>query len=277
MEIEEESRLKDLVEFGLTPLQARVYVALLRGGRATSGELAKAMGINRVDAYRALKALEKRGIVQCIVGSVKRYEAIDPATALKIMIEEAEDKLRTIKQKAIVLRSWLESQRYSYVPLQLEPEPSSTFKIIYGRTVFQRMVNALNNAKKEILRVSSPSGLKVNYVLGIFDVEQRKAEEGVVIKTIIDIQEEILEEVSVYAKFADVRHLPKSGTSLRYVIVDDEHAFIFTNLPTPKPKEHACLYTQNEVIISALKKNFDELWILAQPWKDRAVQMGLLA
>lgn len=273
----EEDRLEDLVELGLTPLQARVYVTLLRVGRASAGELAKIMRINRVDAYRALKALERRGIVQCILDSTNKYEAVDPATALHTMVEELEDRLHKIKQKVAVLRPWLELQRHSRLDIQLEPEPSSLFKIIHGIAVFRRMVNSINSAKEEVLRVSSPSGLKVNYMLGIFDVERRKAEEGVKIRTITEVVEEIFEEVSVYAKFAEIRHLPRSSASLRYIVIDDDHAFIFTSLPTRKPGEHVCLYTQNDVIIGALKKNFEELWNISQHWKDRATQIGLLS
>lgn len=274
MELEEEKVLKELVEFGLTPLQARVYINLLRVGRATTGELAKVMGLNRVDIYRALKALEKKGIVQYIVGNVKKYEVIEPAMALKIMIEEAEERVETMKRKSLVLRSWLESQRYSNITVNLEPEPPPVFKVIYGRIIFQRMINALNNAKNEVLRVSSPSGLKANNLLGIFDLEERKAREGVRFRAITDIQNEIVEEISVYSRFAEVRHLPRSGMSLRYTIIDDRCAFIFTNLPTPRPREHASLYTQNEVVINALKKNFEELWKVAQNWDERKIELG---
>ncbi len=269
MEIEDEVRLKDLVEFGLTPLQARVYVALLRAGRATTGELAKGLRVNRVDVYRALKALERKGIVQYIVGTVKKYEAIEPATALKIMIEEAEEKLKAMKEKALMLRPWLESQRYHKMKIELEPEPSPLFRLIHGRIIFQKMINALKNAKTEVLRVSSPSGIKVNYILGIFDIEEKKAKDGVKIRAITDIQDEIIEEILVYSRFAEVRHLPKAGLSLRYTIIDDKCAFIFTNLPTPRPHEHASLFTQDSIIIDALKKNFEGLWTLAIDWEER--------
>lgn len=47
MEVDDEARLKDLIEFGLTPLQARVYVALLRAGKATTGELAEGLRVGR--------------------------------------------------------------------------------------------------------------------------------------------------------------------------------------------------------------------------------------
>ncbi len=54
---------KQLVECGLSSLQARVYVALLQLGDSQASEIAKAAAVNRVTCYTALEELQQLKLV----------------------------------------------------------------------------------------------------------------------------------------------------------------------------------------------------------------------
>jgi len=60
--------IKDLMEYGLTKLQAKLYLGILMLGSSTVQNLSKLMGINKVDTYRVLKELTKKGLVEVMVG-----------------------------------------------------------------------------------------------------------------------------------------------------------------------------------------------------------------
>ncbi len=55
---------RQLIDLGLTSMQARVYVAALRLGKIGAGEIAKASKVNRVTTYSTLDELEELGLVK---------------------------------------------------------------------------------------------------------------------------------------------------------------------------------------------------------------------
>jgi sugar-specific transcriptional regulator TrmB len=78
----DDGAVRRLGELGLTQNEARVYVALLRGGEPTAAEVAAAAAVPRPKVYEALGALEGRGFCRGSAGRVRRFRAVDPATAL---------------------------------------------------------------------------------------------------------------------------------------------------------------------------------------------------
>ncbi|MFI5421187.1 MAG: helix-turn-helix domain-containing protein, partial [Nitrososphaerales archaeon] len=59
-----DEKISDLTKFGLTPLQAKVYIRLLMLGPSYAKDLGAILGINRVDTYRILRGLRKRGLLE---------------------------------------------------------------------------------------------------------------------------------------------------------------------------------------------------------------------
>jgi len=74
---------KQLIDFGLSEKEAKIYLALLELELATVFEIAKQSGINRSSAYVVLEALMKKGFVGISDDkNVRRYLAASPETLL---------------------------------------------------------------------------------------------------------------------------------------------------------------------------------------------------
>jgi sugar-specific transcriptional regulator TrmB len=75
--------LKQLVNFGLSEKEAKVYLALLELEMATVFEVAKQSGINRSSAYVVLETLKKKGFVGISDDKkIRNYIAASPETLL---------------------------------------------------------------------------------------------------------------------------------------------------------------------------------------------------
>ncbi|HET7487135.1 MAG TPA: helix-turn-helix domain-containing protein [Acidimicrobiales bacterium] len=59
---------RELEDLGLSPYEARVLLALLRLGSATSAELAQASGVPRTSAYQVLEELGRKRLVEQVPG-----------------------------------------------------------------------------------------------------------------------------------------------------------------------------------------------------------------
>jgi HTH-type transcriptional regulator, sugar sensing transcriptional regulator len=90
--------VSNLMEFGLSEKEARVYISLLEFEVATVNEVAKASGINRSSAYVVLDSLKQKGLVSFSDDkSVQRYIPSSPNALLKTA-EEMAAKQEQIKK-----------------------------------------------------------------------------------------------------------------------------------------------------------------------------------
>ena len=69
----------DLTRFGFTPTESLIYEVLLTNGPGTGYGLARAAGLARANAYRALEGLVAKGAARGEGGRPKRYRPEPPA------------------------------------------------------------------------------------------------------------------------------------------------------------------------------------------------------
>lgn len=74
-----------LVALGFTPLEAEVYVFLLREAPATGYRVAQGIGRTVANTYKALESLERRGAAMADAGDPRLYRAAPPVELLRAM------------------------------------------------------------------------------------------------------------------------------------------------------------------------------------------------
>ena len=78
--------VESLEEFGLTKIEAKVYLNLLRLGSTTTGPLVKKTELHRATVYDALKRLMEKGLINFIIKEKTRYfQAADPKHFLDLI------------------------------------------------------------------------------------------------------------------------------------------------------------------------------------------------
>lgn len=104
-----ESVQKQLEELGLSPNEAKVFVAALESGAATAQQLAAKAAVVRPTAYVAIGGLVKRGLMSSHTRGKKQFfQAERPAQLLRL-IEEEKKKLAERESKLKSLLPGLES------------------------------------------------------------------------------------------------------------------------------------------------------------------------
>ena len=82
-----------LEELGLTEKEAKLYLALLELGQATSSDLIKKLDYYSKTVYELLEKLMKKGLVSYVIKSnIKYFGAVNPEKFLDILKEEENDK-----------------------------------------------------------------------------------------------------------------------------------------------------------------------------------------
>lgn len=82
----------DLMQIGLTEVEARVYINLLKKSNFTATEIATISKINRTQSYDILSKLVKKGLCIEVYGNKKKYEAISPEVVMNNFSQQFEEK-----------------------------------------------------------------------------------------------------------------------------------------------------------------------------------------
>jgi len=85
-----------LIGLGLTKNEAKVYLALLRLGKATAVEITKQSHVHRVNAYDVLERLQQKGLIATVFQANKKiYDAANPEQ-LSTLIKEKQELLEQV-------------------------------------------------------------------------------------------------------------------------------------------------------------------------------------
>jgi len=85
---------KELVEYGLTEKESKVYLSLLTLGTSSVNEISEKSELIRTTTYDVLKSLKEKGLVtSSIVNKITLFECVEP----KKLIEILDDKKSKIK------------------------------------------------------------------------------------------------------------------------------------------------------------------------------------
>ena len=94
-----------LAAAGLTPNEAKVYLALLESGPTTTGPLRAKTGLHIPRIYDALRGLEHKGLVSSVMRNNRHhFEAADPQRLVDIEEEKA-NRLQKMVPELTALRS----------------------------------------------------------------------------------------------------------------------------------------------------------------------------
>lgn len=80
--------IKNLESFGLTRLEAQIYIQLLTQAEMTGYEISKQTGISRSNVYSSLSGLVEKGAAYMLEGEVTKFTAVPVNTFLKNRISD---------------------------------------------------------------------------------------------------------------------------------------------------------------------------------------------
>ena len=138
--------IERLVNLVMSERQAKVYLALLHRGSASSADLQKSSGIPQTKIYEIVRYLVSQGYCrERKAGHKRTFEAIDPQTALISNVQHLESLIQEIKNLKEELSEVYAKADKSAVPLEY-------IEILYGNeNIHRHYCQFVNGANKEVL------------------------------------------------------------------------------------------------------------------------------
>jgi len=268
-EEEEEKKVNQLISFGFTKLQAKVYLATCILGASSVKEIMDHCEMHKVEVYRVLYELEKNNILDRILGHPVRFRCKSPEEVLTAMILPRVQILSKINSEKDDLVEWLNTLSKNGKEKNIVAKEG--FQIFRGKLALKKMVEMLDNASNNILISGKASFFEEAFESGVVNAYKKSIKKGINTKGILNVQSSDLKIVKTFpnGKSTERRHSDKGYSWI--LIVDDEE-IIFSSAPKALPDEEF-IYTGNKNFISNYVKTFDMLWNDSIPIEDRIQEL----
>jgi sugar-specific transcriptional regulator TrmB len=263
---------RDLMDFGLTLNQARVYVTLLKLGVAPVIGISKLSGVRREEVYRALGELEKRGIVERIIGKPLKFKTLPLEQMLPELLEQRRQKfewsfskLQTKKKDLMKKAKTLKAEAV------LEEKQKIGFvSVTNGNHALQKIVDMIEKTKEQLLIALSIQDLKYGY-LTRNGALRHIVQNGAAVKILTEIKEKdvlslkILDEIMKLDGEVEIRHMNNLPSQM--TVIDNKEAIV-GSFVFPPTDRHVSLWTDDPSFVKTVTHFFYDSWNVSVDMKS---------
>ncbi|MCW4045827.1 MAG: MEDS domain-containing protein [Candidatus Bathyarchaeota archaeon] len=252
-----------LAEFGLTNVQARIYLASVKCHIASVSQISASSQVRKEDVYRSLPKLESLGLIEKTIGAPVKIKAVSIDQAFDMLIKQEQEKasrrIRTLEAKKKELKQHFTANSEQ----QIKQDEQTNFLLLSKRQqILGKAVSMIQNSDTELKAVYGRN--KLMQCLHASEPELKQAtQRGVKLRIVSDLQSynesdpAIIENClsargSVEVRYADV---PLSN----FLVSDFKEALISTNTEG-NIADYPCLWTNNHSLVATLHRSFESLW-----------------
>ena len=263
---------KDVTKFlqilGLSKREIQVYMFLAKSGVQSTSFVAKRLKMERVQAYRTFKKLQEKGFIEATLERPTRFTIVPFEALVDNFINVKKNEVANLnEQKQNLLTAW------QSISAPESEYPVAKFSIITGKKkIHSKMLNMIEQAKSEVIILTTALGLIQEDTAGIFDaflspsdshnsLTQIITEIGPENLKVVERIDRNIEEDRLNIK---LRHVGMSTKFFpRFLIKDEEEAILyapFGNEASVLNLEDEGLWINDKMFISVLKAFFVQMW-----------------
>jgi sugar-specific transcriptional regulator TrmB len=256
--------IQTLVEFGLTNLQAEVYLTLAKMGISTIRRISEESGLVRQEIQRVTTELHRLGLVEKFLVTPTQFRSIPIRDALSFLLGHKEKSLQELEEKAVkLLRNFKVEQREPLIEEQIQ------YTITSGKESIVRKSKVVVERTTKSCDIINGYWKNISYAGRIYKEQNISALKR---RVRIRIVAEKLPNES-HAQKIYKHSILKPGFEIRFVphptpailgIYDERELLVFTS-PNKLIGESPMLWTNDPALIISAQAYFDKLWKEGKP------------
>ena len=153
-----ENLQQNLLKFGLSYNQAKVYVFLSKNGPKSAAEIAKALKLPRTETYHLVNSLQHKGIVVSKFGKPIQFDALSLDKSILVLVNNERSRINELEeQKKELVTLWKTIPTAYSDDLEMD---ESRFQILKGKnSITVKFNNMIEKCDKEILILGTEEDL----------------------------------------------------------------------------------------------------------------------
>lgn len=251
------------MDSGMADAEASALVHLRLEGPSTASQLARALSVPRLHAYKTLRTLESKGLARHTLTRPARYEAAAPGALFDTLRHQAAQQLRQIQRAEEVVSPALAAPRTP----AWRPLAAPTLRVLEGRRcIYGFRSEMVRRATATFRYVSThPAHVALAELSGFFQELEARALAGLRVAAIVGTAtvpgRPGLDGRKILFRVHDEERV------LRFAIQDDREALLWvTSDPSNQLRSHrdVAIWSNAPGFVQAQEMHFRNLWSAAK-------------
>ena len=257
VDIEQYEEIRDeLLKFGLTSNQVKVFFYLGKFGSKTAIEISRSLRMPRTETYHLLSSLQSKGIVLSSFNHPTKFSTVPLDKAMVALINAESARLNSLKSSEPLLKTlWDKVPNLGAGSKDTEEEK---FQVLRGgNQVNSKIIGMLSNTKNEFLILGCEKDFLRFYHANFLDIIKNSSIDYKLLTSTSEKAWYIFDDIDK----SKVRQLESSiKDNLCFLIKDEKEILIFVKNSKITNKEVTALWTNSESMIYSNILLFKSLW-----------------
>ena len=249
----------ELINFGLTSNQSKVFIYLGKYGSKTASEISKALQTPRTETYHLVNSLQNIGLVTAEMSHPTKYTALDMKQAIDTLVKQEQVRINLLAGREKSL-----SEMWNQIPffaVETDESKSEKMQLLHGTgPITNKIKEMVKSCTEEFKVFGSIADINRFYLSDVFDcVEQSTAE----LKLIISPFNKTLEFLSEIDQ-KKIRTLLSNSETKCFVINDKKETLLFMRNANHPTRQTFAWWSDSETLVDMMNFFFDLSWEKAE-------------
>ena len=245
----------ELINFGLTKSQAKVFIYLGKYGSKTASEIAKALQLPRTETYHLVNSLQNMGLVVAELSHPTKYSAMDMREAVATLVKQEQDRIDVLADKEESL-----SEMWKEIPffaVETDESKSEKMQLLHGNgPITNKIKEMIGTSSEEIKIYGSVPDLLRMYHSDVFDwVESSPSNLKMVVSPLNQTLEFLTEMNS-----DSIRAMPSNSENKCFIVNDKKEVLIFMRNATHPTRQVFAWWSDSETLVDMMSSLFELSW-----------------
>jgi len=245
----------ELINFGLTKSQAKVFIYLGKYGSKTASEIAKALQLPRTETYHLVNSLQNIGLVVAELAHPTKYTALEMKEAISTLVNQEQERIDNLANKEESLSElWKE---IPYFVVETDESKSEKMQLLHGTGPITNKIKEMVSSSSEDFRIyGSISDLLRMYHSDVFDWIESAPTNLKLVVSPVNKKSEFLSELDS----EKIRAIPSNSENKCFIVNDKKEVLIFMRNATHPSRQTFAWWSDSETLVDMMGSLFDLSW-----------------
>ena len=245
----------ELISFGLTSNQSKVFIYLGKYGSKTASEISKALQLPRTETYHLVNSLQNLGLVTAELAHPTKYSAMEMKQAIETLVKQEQQRINNLAGKEASL-----SELWKQIPffvVETDESKSEKMQLLHGIGPITNKIKEMTDSSIESFKIyGSITDVLRFYHSDVFDwIEESSSDLQMVISP-IDKTPEFISELDQ----KKIRTITSNSDNKCFVINDAKEVLIFMRNATHPTRQTFAWWSDSETLVDMMTSLFDLSW-----------------
>lgn len=244
----------ELLQYGLTSNQSKVFIYLGKYGSKTAPEVCKALKLPRTETYHLLSALQNKGIVSATFQHPIQFTALSLDKAIWILVNSEKERVKSLEHMEREL-----TELWDKIPTfdSLRNEIEEKFQMLQGANQIKSKITEMtDNFKDEFLILGSEKDYVKLYHGEFLESFVKSKQQFRLLSSCSEKTTYIFDNL----ERKNIKKLDKNIQNHLCFILKDNAELLFFTKNANSPTEQFAMWTNSKSMIYSMKLLFESLW-----------------